>query len=712
MSDFNFLGNFLGKKANLSRDGHDMSAQHAYSMPFGTLNVVDCLFTVPGEHYKCNYSGYVQTAPMREDNFATIYNNLKAVFVPYSSLQRNYLSKVLSTPQHKEDALFRDLFTADFVLDLQSVAFWLFPSYIVSKLFEGLFQIPNISEFYFDLDVEKFARTYVVNNETHKEFLDDIASNFVAFKIFMYSISPSAWREMRNGTSFVELIDGLSYVMRSQSGNFMCYDALRLLDMLGYGNFLPNFESAFKKLVDAILNDTLESVNPYFGIDPVFQVMAFNDILSRFIFTTFPSITFNANALFAYQFYFQMVESSNYRQPDNLSIFTLDSVLTDINSDLSHYPVFDTSNTSVVFRSFVFSEFNSADSQLYFTNFGPNDFLFGDREYPAMLLSFLFCEHNPLLFADVFTTAQNTVVAGNIPSMVTSTFNQNPVLQIAEKSALYKLREDILRAGVRVDKQMESVYGVSGDNNLVDSIFVLDKSSVPLNITSLINQAETAEAPLGARGARGNGSGGLDFTFDSRDYGFILIIQSFTCEAFYESFMCDPVLKKGLSSFWNPHFNNLGLEPVYNYDCSMISKSSEDGDIVSANNATLGYTARYFELKQRVNKVHGAFTNFGFAVNPLLLDDDTVGSKRYIPASLIRGNSVYGGFVPTLIDQQVHHFNTSSRLRFNPFMVNNLFVSMYDGGAFGSAAYDHFRCIMNCQVHKVSPMPKLGLIRV
>lgn len=738
MSNFNFIGNFLGKVAKPSKDGHDMSAQFAYSLPFGTISVVDYIDVVPGEHYKCNYSGYVQTAPMREDNFAQIHNNMKAVFVPRSSMLRNYLDKM----KHSGDKTTRknlqfDYRSYEFSFPLYNALCFLWPSYFLSRIFEDLSAlVDDVYNIYWIKQYQELDHTTGFYYKINNEWVDVEARTGTpeTYKNVLLEILRSLFSPMpaEPVLSLGEIFDDWFSYCRSRSGNLYCHDGLRLLDAFDYGNYAPIFDSIYKQ---QLLNHRLSD---FFDLLPE-SVMkcgyqpAWTDIPVPGYNTDSSFKVLNSLHLYEYQFYISSCERSNYRSP-SVNVITYDTLASHVGSATTAYYNFRV-NDNLCQRCWTFGPGGLSDSWHnnfgYFTLYDPYDD--GDNigysnslsesenlanlialKRPQAEFRYLFSLANPLLQPDMFTTMQNSVVSGSVPYISSGT---NVSIQgLNELSAAYKLQQDLLRSGVRRDMQMKALFGV-GVDELTNDIYVLDQSSSNINIQGLLNQAETEVAELGERGARGNGSSGLDFEFDSKDYGTIIVVQWFSTEMFYESFMIHKLNRQLWSEDWLEQFNNLGLEAVKNLDCTIYSKpyfvnsSYNEVDQEINLSQTLGFSARFFERKQRVNKARGLFSNYGFTLDPALGDNKSPNPWRRNYA-LSRGNGAFGGYVPTVIDQQVDKFSKMSDLYYNPFMVNNIFSVVNDGAAHGSLAYDQFRCFLNCIVHKVSPMPKLGLFRL
>lgn len=730
MSNFDFLGSFLGHKANLTKDGHDLSNNEAMSFPFGINVPVTHIPVVPNEHYKIRVANYVQTAPMREDNFATIYNNLSCIFVPMSSICRDYLSVInerggtdagnASRSVRIDPAIPQGTFYNFNYRNLVDRLYGLYEGYMFFQTVYAAF--PKIYNAYL---VNNSGQTAVSPNAVRfvnddGSYTDILLAN-IKFKGFFNSLLASNYWSLQDPTDYLigYVFDAMERFV-SPSGENICFDILRLLDNLGMGNIYPFYDYCYHNFSEPELN-TSAAGTP--GIPGLFSVYLEEHAYAGVSFSRkISQLSGMAGAvqklpeqlslmpILAYQYYINLYERSNYRIPST-RVITADSITRYMSSLSSQF-------SQPGAHLYSFANIPSTWDSEVFAGAVENYFLFLEGKSNLSNISdslfvYLFSLSNPLLDADLFTTLQSSVVSGSIPTVSSTQLTSNLVQALADTSALYKYKQDLLRAGVRRDKQIESLFGVKGDNNLYESVDILDKASSRLNIQSLINQAESENFPLGMRAARGNGEGYLDVDFNSKDYGFVFVIQSFTCDIYYEAFMIDKHLRKSPQSYFSPEFAHLGLESVYQKDCSMIGKVSSyleplDADGIIMGDSVLGCSARDFNLKQRVNKAHGAFTNFGLGAN----DSTWYTRERKQIGAFLRGNAPFGGFLPTVINQQVNGFQDFKDLYFDPSMLNNIFTDMFYGALASDYQFDHFRNVYNISVHKVSPMPKIGLLKI
>ena len=573
MSNYDFLGSFLGKQTNFAKDGHDMSNAECISHPFAQ-NVPNKMYhCVPGEHYDIDIKGYVQTDSMREDNFTEIYQNMKAVYVPLSTIWRDYLGAT----QNSRDTRYDKMYTN--IMDKKAPVFKISKVLVPLSKIEFLIRIasawqdatPYWRDTYLDVDSSSIKICY--HNEhvfNGSAFAEDVYIAMVentdptsvnVDNIEFYSGNSSAILFIKllatqmkfTWTGKIDMVVIMSELekYRSLGGTSIVTDFLRLTDNLGYGNYLPILDLYFKKLVTSYDYVSYEDLDNDFALDVaagggnchihIYQPNNdINDCWEEIGLYDWTDDIVSLLPFIAYQYYIYTCEVSNYRLPLTTAI-SYDSIL----ESLENMSAFDNSAGVIMLKGLV-NNYDIGTHTFETCTVTVADVLAGDAitdlSNPLHWWIYFFSLRNPLLPADIFTTMQSSVVSGSIPSTTTTSVNSNMVQTLADTSALYKLRQDLLRSGVRRDKQMSVMFGTQVSNPLLHEVQILDSDKSSLNIQGLINQAETDVAPLGARGARGNGSSHLKFKFQSREFGYLFIVTSFTCRAYYESFMLDKSL--------------------------------------------------------------------------------------------------------------------------------------------------------------------------
>lgn len=734
MSNFDFIGSFLGKKAQLKKDGHDLSSFEVDSSNFGVIRPVACYPVVPNEHFEFNVGVNIQTAPMREDNFARLYSNLKAVYVPLDAIQRDYLSLTQNARSTRKDGLL-SFSCHEPNINLTNVVFCTAFMYWLQQGFQQLTSLDHWYDVYYDFSDQAWFSSFLAQQISdpplfidfvvrptygHNSIAENVL-NFISNEVFSV-VNPNHSPLISNDLK--TWVERISDNLTAFSGEALPTSVFRILDSLGYGNFIPVVDDFIKKYPSAFLDFVYVDLET----ESFYTSMTRDKPLWQFYYHLDSQLgNRSAYPLFAYQYYIYLCEKSNYRDAST-RLVTLDEIDSSFINDS-----FDSIETIVNDKEIIYFNLLYVDYSVQTGEKILHDSLFVqmlnwmcnkfeepddiDDDFVTwsdfFIFKYLFSTSSPLLEQDVFNSSQLSTVSGTIPTTDVQYLETNLVKTIADTNALYKLRQDLLRAGVRRDKQMNAIFGVSDKSDLYGDVSILDYNKTSININGLLNQAETDIAPLGQRAGRGDASSGLKFKCDTKDFGFIFIVQYFTTELFYENFMIDRSVSLNPIEWFNPNFNHLGLEPIRSEYLSFVASSSSSADntfsVLHTNTINVGFTARDYHLKQRVNKAHGLFTNFGFAIPSNNNEEKQI---RYVPNNLQRGNAIFGGFVPTVIDQQVNRYLNEKSLYYNPYMVNNLFAQMVDSFVFSDMSFDQFRCAWTFNVHKVSPMPKIGLFKL
>ena len=143
----------------------------------------------------------------------------------------------------------------------------------------------------------------------------------------------------------------------------------------------------------------------------------------------------------------------------------------------------------------------------------------------------------------------------------------------------------------------------------------LGGSSAPISISEVITTANTSgTAGDGLTGdIYGKASSVNDgrIVFDSREHGIIMGIFSVTPEADYNATGIDPHnLKLSFEQFFQPEFDRLGRQPLNTFQLSITKPSGFPSSVKWSDNV-IGYQNRYLEYKVGVDKVHGEFCTGG-----------------------------------------------------------------------------------------------------
>lgn len=153
--------------------------------------------------------------------------------------------------------------------------------------------------------------------------------------------------------------------------------------------------------------------------------------------------------------------------------------------------------------------------------------------------------------------------------------------------------------------QIRAHYGFNAVHDDWKSQFI-GGCSAPVNISEVLTTATTEQAPTGDIYGKGASFNQGTFSFDTREHGIIIGILSIVPEADYQSSMLDKFnTKLSREEYFQPEFADLGKQALVSTELELF----KNGDI--RTDAVLGFVPRYMEYKTAVDKVHGQFVSGG-----------------------------------------------------------------------------------------------------
>ena len=194
------------------------------------------------------------------------------------------------------------------------------------------------------------------------------------------------------------------------------------------------------------------------------------------------------------------------------------------------------------------------------------------------------------------------------------------VLQLVEAQAIQKWKQKSMMAGQRGINQYRAHYGVVPrhmEDHYPDFLGSVDNDIL---IDRVISQANTASdvddsTNLGDLGGRGYGaSPNRTFHCKSTEHGVIIICAAVIPENVYSSYGLDRANQLiSYSDFWQPEYQNIGLEVIPKFCLDAASRPTETTEIHPScenwegyrNTVVLGFAPRNYQLKQYPSRVHG-----------------------------------------------------------------------------------------------------------
>ena len=188
--------------------------------------------------------------------------------------------------------------------------------------------------------------------------------------------------------------------------------------------------------------------------------------------------------------------------------------------------------------------------------------------------------------------------------------------QLRQAFQVQKLYEKDARGGTRYTEIIRSHFGVASPDARLQRPEYLGGSRVPINVTQVVQNSETATTPQGHTSAYSlTIDSHSDFTKSFTEHGFIIGLM---CARYTHTY------QQGIERFWKrslredyyfPVFANLGEQAIKNYE---IYAQGSDVD-----NQVFGYQEAWAEYRYKPNRVSGMFrSNYAQSLDFWHLADD------------------------------------------------------------------------------------------
>lgn len=261
-----------------------------------------------------------------------------------------------------------------------------------------------------------------------------------------------------------------------------------------------------------------------------------------------------------------------------------------------------------------------------------------------------------------------------------------------------KLLRRMRVAGTDFNSQMLAQFGIAPSDARHGAAKYLGGYTNQLRFDEVTATANTDTAKLGNIAGKlsqyKNNSNIIEYT--AKEDTIIMCIYSTSVDMQYHSFNLDRVnLRRYRFDWYNSVFENLGLQPEFSCEYSYIPEMTglDDRDInidTTANlKRILGYNKRYMEYKTKLNRVHG------------LMQIPYENPSEY--PWVVQNHDLWFGSNGSSITLTHAPFNIQNLLH-NPLSLNNIITVAYDG----NWQYDHFKVFAYFNVKVIAPMSKDG----
>lgn len=548
-----------------------LSAKPGMAIPLRPIDVV------PHSHIKIDVGQICETTTLQTNAFARAKQNLDFYFVPYSQIFHKFFDVYTGRGENKRAVL------------------------SPMDYFDGSFNgLPYVQKY--DILINLFTR-------------------YINRRPFTFTLSGQSYNNVSFDTE--EMFVDFYYDI---FGNDCVVDMIRLLDNLGYGNYIPVFNQLAISVFSPIAaaghlqdNDVIFSDDSYveegvyvrdalidaiehicYGNEGlkserwnVFRLAAYHkvfaDMLRNF---EYDNDVYYADAGVSYPY--EYLYNFDYVEPSNL--------------DLKDYFPDDSSMVYYLLCPHYVQWKKDLFTQHYPTTQFGNVASFGLEDF-ELVVSHGIGSGTPLQTTNASASQPPKVTGSNQPTAA-ATFKTNPILSFSAidvrlTMAQQRWRERILRASNRQKDLLKATFGVQ--SKFVDDEYCVYLGSYDgsLNINKVASTSKTDNGDIGELGAYGtSGLSGRTIECTCSDFGVIIPIFSFVPEGEYNSYGISPFnLKLDGDSYFKQDFENLGLQPVFRHELYnlpiRIGEFNED-DVI-------GYTVANHEYKTDVDLVHGEF---------------------------------------------------------------------------------------------------------
>lgn len=561
-----------GLKNKTSRNSFDLSHRNLFTAKVGELLPCFVQEVNPGDSIKLDSSYFTRTAPLQTAAFTRLRENVQYFFVPYQCL-------------------------------------W--------KYFEG--QVKNMTKNANGGDISQIATSPFANAKVSTEmpFISYTALHAYLNKLLNYVDSSANPTELSNPFLY-------------NNGCWRHAESAKLLQLLGYGNFVQQFKNFSGSKPYSLLH--VENAPAL----SVFRLLAYQKICNDF-YTYRQWQPYNASLC-----------NIDYITPDSSSSMDLSSKFSSISvSDLGKSNMLDMrfSNLPLDYFNGVLPtpQFGSESVVSLSQN---EDVYTGSDKYQWRTL-----DGSAFLSGSVSSSSSDRSLTANgksiehahvLPSgSITSSLS---IVALRQATALQKYKEIQLANDPDFESQIEAHFGIKPKHDMHKSRFIGGSSSM-IDINPVVNQnlgsgqnqnnqAVTKAAPTG--------QGGASFKFTADTFGVVIGIYRCTPVLDYSHVGIDrTLLKTDASDFVIPELDSIGMQQTFQCELfaptSQITASASDKRKYDMSR-TFGYAPRYSEYKVSFDRYNGAFCDTlkswvtGF--NTHIFDSDRWNDMSYFSISV------------------------------------------------------------------------------
>lgn len=529
-----------GLKNKTSRNSFDLSHRNLFTAKVGELLPCFVQEVNPGDSIKLESSYFTRTAPLQTAAFTRLRENVQYFFVPYQCL-------------------------------------W--------KYFEG--QVKNMTKNANGGDISQIATSPFANAKVSTEmpFISYTALHAYLNKLLNYVDSSANPTELSNPFLY-------------NNGCWRHAESAKLLQLLGYGNFVQQFKNFSGSKPYSLLH--VENAPAL----SVFRLLAYQKICNDF-YTYRQWQPYNASLC-----------NIDYITPDSSSSMDLSSKFSSISvSDLGKSNMLDMrfSNLPLDYFNGVLPTPQFGSESVVSLSQNEDVYTGSDKYQWQTLDGSAFPSGSVSSNSDRSLTANGKSISHVhiLPSgSITSSLS---IVALRQATALQKYKEIQLANDPDFESQIEAHFGIKPKHDMHKSRFIGGSSSM-IDINPVVNQnlgSGQSQDNQAVTKAAPTGQGGASFKFTADTFGVVIGIYRCTPVLDYSHVGIDrTLLKTDASDFVIPELDSIGMQQTFQCELfaptSQITASASDKRKYDMSR-TFGYAPRYSEYKVSFDRYNGAF---------------------------------------------------------------------------------------------------------
>lgn len=547
-----------GLKNKTSRNSFDLSHRNLFTAKVGELLPCFVQEVNPGDSIKLDSSYFTRTAPLQTAAFTRLRENVQYFFVPYQCL-------------------------------------W--------KYFEG--QVKNMTKNANGGDISMIANSPFANAKVSTEmpFISYSALHSYVNKLLNYVDSAANPTELSNPFLF-------------NNGCWRHAETSKLLQMLGYGNFVQQFKNFSGNKPYSLLHvENSPALSP-------FRLLAYQKICNDFY-------TYRQ-----WQPYNASLSNIDYITPDSSASMDLSSLFSNISdSNLRKSNMLDMrfSNLPLDYfngvlptpqygaESVVNLELGKATGTAVLSGTSGNDVgcwsdgSSGSDNLPGYSSIRTSSDGSLAIDEPSAKIIFHTHSINGTSTISTDLSGSMSVLALRQATALQKYKEIQLANDPDFESQVEAHFGIKPKHDMHKSRFIGGASSM-IDINPVVNQNLGSGSSLSNEAvtkAAPTGQGGAHFKFTADTYGVVIGIYRCTPVLDYSHVGIDrTLLRTDASDFVIPELDSIGMQQTFQCELfaptSQVTASAPDKRKYDMSR-TFGYAPRYSEYKVSFDRYNGAF---------------------------------------------------------------------------------------------------------